>query len=96
MSKSTTPYITNIMLHPSARRATNWYDSNLLAGNLKKYQTINIGYRQVSDCRTCNLREQNSRNSLLDVHIDSKLNVTDYISSICKKASQGIGVLMRL
>ena len=28
--------------------------------------------------------------------IDSKLNFTDHISSICKKASQRIGVLMRL
>ena len=33
---------------------------------------------------------------LLGVIIDSKLNFTDHISSICKKASQRIGVLMRL
>ena len=26
--------------------ATKWYDSNLLAGNLKKYHTMNIGYSQ--------------------------------------------------
>ena len=33
---------------------------------------------------------------LLGVRIDSKLNFTDHISSICKKASQRIGVLMKL
>lgn len=30
-------------LRETARNATNWYDSNLLAGNLKKYHTMNIG-----------------------------------------------------
>ena len=34
--------------------------------------------------------------NLLGVKIDSKLNFTDHISSICKKASQRIGVIMRL
>ena len=29
-------------LRETARNATNWYDSNLLAGNLKKYHTMNI------------------------------------------------------
>ena len=29
-------------LQESATLATNWYDSNLLQGNLKKYQTMNI------------------------------------------------------
>jgi len=33
---------------------------------------------------------------LLGVTIDSKLNFTDHVSSICKKASQTIGVLVRL
>ena len=31
-------------LSVSADQATKWYESNLLAGNLKKYQTLNIGY----------------------------------------------------
>ena len=29
-------------LQESASLAANWYDSNLLQGNLKKYQTMNI------------------------------------------------------
>ena len=33
---------------------------------------------------------------LLGVTIDSKLNFSNHISSICQKASQRIGVLMRL
>ena len=32
-------------LSASADQATSWYKSNLLLGNLKKYQTLNIGYR---------------------------------------------------
>ena len=32
-------------LSASADQGTRWYKSNLLAGNLKKYQTLNIGYR---------------------------------------------------
>ena len=31
-------------LKDSTDLATKWYDSNLLAGNLKKYQIMNIGY----------------------------------------------------
>ena len=35
-----------LMLKESAQQATNWYNSNLLAGNLKKYKTMNIGHDQ--------------------------------------------------
>ena len=34
--------------------------------------------------------------TLLGVVLDSKLNFSEHIISICKKASQRIGVLMRL
>ena len=44
--QTTTKYIAldliNLVFHPSPE----WYDSNPLAGNLKKYQTMNIGYSQ--------------------------------------------------
>ena len=33
-------------LEDSANLATTWYDSNLLAGNLKKYQVLNLGFTQ--------------------------------------------------
>ena len=88
-------------LRDSARTATKWYDHNLLAGNLKKYQTMNIGYSQDNSAAHAicvNNEEIKSVESLnlLGVAIDSKLNFTDHISSICKKASQRIGVIMRL
>lgn len=35
-------------LQVSATLATNWYDSNLPRGNLKKYQTINIRNKSVN------------------------------------------------
>ena len=35
-------------LQESATLATNWYDSNLLQGNLKKYQTMNIRNKSVN------------------------------------------------
>ena len=33
-------------LKDSANLATTWYGSNLLAGNLKKYQVLNLGFTQ--------------------------------------------------
>ena len=90
------------MLKESAQQATNWYNSNLLAGNLKKYQTMNIGHGQ-SDNNTTQVIRLNSHDisitdslKLLGVTIDSKLNFSEHINMICKIASQKIGILMRL
>ena len=88
-------------LRDSARTATKWYDYNHLAGNLKKYQTMNISYSQDNSAAhviCVNNEEIKTVESLnlLGVIIDSKLNFTDHITSICKKASQRIGVIMRL
>ena len=38
-------------LQESATLATNWYDSNLLQGNLKKYQTMSIRNKSVTRSR---------------------------------------------
>ena len=82
--------------------ATKWYDSNLLAGNLKKYQTINIGYSQAINSAAPALHVNNEEIKnvqnlrLLGVTIDSKFTFTDHISAVCRKAGQRIGVLMRL
>ena len=89
-------------LRDGARAATKWYDSNLLAGTLKKYQTMNIGYSQAINSAASALCANNEeiKNGenlrLLAVTIDSKFNFTGHIGTICKKASQRIGVLMRL
>ena len=85
-------------LKDSANLATTWYDSNLLAGNLKKYQVLNLGFTQ-NDSNICvNDAEILTKDNitLLGVVLDSKPNFSEHIISICKKASQRIGVLMRL
>ena len=85
-------------LKDSANLISTWYDSNLLAGNLKKYQVLNLGFTQ-NDSNICvNDAEILTKDNitLLGVVLDSKLNFSEHIISICKKASQRIGVLMRL
>ena len=89
-------------LRETTRNATNWYDSNLLAGNLKKYHTMNIGDSLDKNdvthtiCVNNEVIKRVDKLELLGVILDSNLNFTDHISSICKKASQRTGVLMRL
>ena len=62
---------------------------------------MNIGYSQainsVAPALCVNNEEIKNRENLwlLGVTIDSKFNFTDHISTICKKASQRIGVLMQ-
>ena len=84
-----------LQLKDSANLATMWY---LLAGNLKKYQVLNLGFNQ-NDSNICvnNVEIETKDNIiLLGVVLDSNLNFSEHIISICKKASQRIGVLMRL
>ena len=90
-------------LSVSADQATKWYESNLLAGNLKKYQTLNIGYSKKADSSAnavIHAYNQEIKTAdtlkLLGVTIDSKLNFSEHVSSACKMASERIGVLMRL
>ena len=77
-------------LKDSANLATTWYDSNLLAGNLKKHQVLNLGFTQ-NDSNICVndvVIETKDNIILLGVVLDSKLNFSEHIISICKKASQ--------
>ena len=68
-----------LRLKESEYQATEWYNSNLLAENLKKYQIINIGYSQNDDNITqvsrLNNHDINTTSSLklLGVTIDSEL-----------------------
>ena len=70
-------------LSASADQGTRLYKSNLLAGNLKKYQTLNIGYRTEttsSERASGGIRINNEEIKtaetlkLLGVTIDSRLN----------------------
>ena len=74
-------------LKDSANLATMWYDSNLLAENLKKDQVLNLGFIQ-NDRNICvNDVEIETKDNiqLLGVVLDSKLNFSEHIISICKK-----------
>lgn len=91
----------NDNLNANARKASSWYESNLLKGNLSKYHTC--WYNKQRDGRDeINVNVQgtdiDSMNSikLLGVTIDNKLNFSVHINITCKKANQRIGVLMRL
>ena len=90
-------------LQESATLATDWYDSNRLQGNLKKYQTMNIRNKRVNyDNKasiTVNGKDimESDNLELLGVTIDCGLNFYNFhISNVCKKSSQRIGVIMRL
>ena len=80
-------------LQESATLATNRYDSNLLLGNLQKYQMMNIANKRASNEQTSITVKgeiiTGSKNlKLLGVTIDSRLNFSEHINSVCKKASQ--------
>ena len=89
----------------SADQGTRWYKSNLQVGNLKKYPTLNIGYRtettgseRASGGVGINNVEIKTAETLklLGVTIDSRLNFSEYANSAGKEASQSIAVLKRL
>jgi len=82
-------------LSESAGQATKWYESNLLAGNLKKYQTLNIGCSKTTDSGTSTVIYTNNQKiksadtlKLLGVTIDSKLNFSEHVSSACIKVRE--------
>ena len=92
-------------LEESASSATDWYENNLLEGNLKKYQTMFIQnkYGNMKEQFSCtehhtnlNLNGKIIRTSDLGVTIDNKLNFNEHINDVCNKASQRVGVIMRL
>ena len=96
-------------LEESASSATDWYENNLLEGNLKKYQTMFIqnkhGHKKEQFSRTehntnLNLNGKIIRTSdslkILGVTIDNKLNFNEHINDVCNKASQRVAVIMRL
>ena len=90
----------NCKLNENAAKASYWYESNLLKGNLAKYQTMTIRNKQGSDSVCVNVQGNDIESSdslkLLGVTIDSKMNFNDHINIVSRKASQRVGVIMRL
>ena len=65
---------------------------NLLQVNVPKYQSMSLGSRLINFAmKTIEIYQ-----IIRSIHLDSELNFSEHISSVCKNASQQIGVLRRL
>ena len=72
----------------------------MLKGNYSKYRTMTMQNKREITTPTMSIQgseiESTEKLNILGVTIDSKLNFNHHINNMCKKASQRIGVLMRL
>ena len=68
---------------------SEWYESNLLEGNLSKYQVMTMGKQDYSTASDFNIGNNNivkiEKLKLLGVTIDRCLNFSEHISAISKK-----------
>ena len=87
-------------LNKNAEKASKWYEDNMLKGNYSKYKTMAMQNKGEITNLSMSIQgseiESTEKLSLLGVTIDNKLNFNHHINNVCKKASQRIGVLMRL
>ena len=90
-------------LQYQGKLAMSWYRENSLLANTEKFQSLTINPRNIdSDKQTKALQIEDqiitntSQIKLLGVEIDDKLNFNSHISNVCIKASQKVGVLLRL
>ena len=81
----------------------SWYRDNFLLANSEKFQCLTINPRNFDpdkQTEAVQIEDQiitnTSQIKLLGVEIDDKLNFSSHISNICIKASQKVGVLLRL
>ena len=90
----------NANLNANATKASQWYESNLLQGNLSKYHTMLSTNKQEDNGIQLSVHgtdiESLDNIRLRGVTIDYKLNFSNHINTTCTKASQRIGVLTRL
>ena len=86
----------------AGNQITKWYEQNLLQVNGKKYQAMlqNIEGKEngTSIDSLCGneIVGHSDKLKLLGVTIDNQLNFSENISQLCQKASQQVGVLMRI
>ena len=90
-------------LKAQGQLASTWYKNNFLLANTDKIQFLTVNPRKLDmEKRDVSLYiegediRKSDKIKLLGVHIDENLNFTSHISDICTKASQKVGVLMRL
>ena len=69
--------------------ASNWYKENLLIANYQKYQTMTIS---IDGSRLTIIQDL----KILGVNMDDKFNFHKHITTVCRKNSQKVGVLLRL
>ena len=81
-------------------RSLNGTRENLLQVNVQKYQSKLLGSRTEANIINLHIHGVNSEQlksfKLFGVRLDSELNFSEHISSVCIKASHQIGVLRRL
>ena len=84
-------------------QALSWYKNNYLSANPEKFQLLIINPRNVdtdNDNQHISVDghviERIGEIKLLGVQIDDKLDFTSHIRELCTKASQKVGVLVRL
>ena len=95
--------IASSKLHHQGKLAMSWYRENFLLPNTEKFQSLTINPRNIDpgkQTEALQIEDQiitnTSQIKLLGVEIDDKLYFTSHISNICRKASQKVGVLLRL
>ena len=97
-SGSSTSIVEGKLLSESSK-ITRWYKENLLQANVQKYHSMVLGAE--SEANNINLHtggvniEQLKSIKLFGVLWDSELNYSEHIGSVCKNATQQIGVLRR-
>ena len=85
------------------QQALLWYRNNILSANPDKFQSLTINPRNIDADKKGNVLTianneimKTEQIKLLGVNIDENLNFTQHISEMSTKASQKVGVLMRL
>ena len=95
--------IVSSRLQNQGKLAMSWYRNNFLLANTEKFQCLTINPRNIDSDKQNEALEiedqiiiNTSQIKLLGVEIDDKLNFTNHIRNIRIKASQKVGVLLRL
>ena len=90
----------NNLIRNANNSTSGWCASNLQKGNLSKYQTMSLIHNSTVSDIPLHFQGNNIESSgslkLLGVTIDDQLNFNIHINEICKRASQRVGVMMRL
>ena len=100
MKNSGEPETANNNLIRNTNKTCEWYASNLLKGNLSKYQTMALKHNSAASDIPLHFQGNTIESSdclkLLEVTIDDELNFITHVNEICKKARQRVGVMMSL